>query len=127
MKTIGVVGGVAWPSSIIYYQTINELIAQRLGGSGRHCAKLVLAQTDFDEVERLQVGGRWELVGEMIAEEANKLKAAGADFLHHSLQHSPRCNRHFPGEGRPSVHSHRRSSSTARDSQRLQDRRLARQ
>ncbi|WP_245498989.1 hypothetical protein [Rhizobium leguminosarum] len=61
MKTIGIVGGVAWPSSIIYYQTINELIAKRMGGSGRHCAKLVMAQTDFDEVERRQVEGRWDL------------------------------------------------------------------
>jgi aspartate racemase len=80
MKTIGIVGGVAWPSSIIYYQTINELIAKRMGGSGRHCAKLVMAQTDFDEVERRQVEGRWDLVGGLIAGEANKLKAAGADF-----------------------------------------------
>ncbi|WP_349434072.1 amino acid racemase [Pararhizobium sp. A13] len=80
MKTIGIVGGVAWPSSIIYYQTINELIAKRMGGSGRHCAKLVMAQTDFDEVESRQVEGRWDLVGGLIAEEANKLKAAGADF-----------------------------------------------
>ncbi|MGY8666006.1 amino acid racemase [Bradyrhizobium sp. UFLA05-109] len=80
MKTIGVVGGVAWPSSIIYYQTINDLIAQRLAGSGRHCAKLVLAQTDFDEVERRQTEGRWDLVGQLLAEQANKLKAAGADF-----------------------------------------------
>src|SRR5262249_29592064 len=80
MKTIGIVGGVAWPSSLIYYRMINELIAERLGGSGRHCAKLILAQADFDEVERCQTEGRWDLVGDHMAEQANKLKAAGADF-----------------------------------------------
>lgn len=58
MKTIGIIGGVAWPSSIVYYQIINQLIADRLGGNGLHCAKLVLAQTDFEEVERRQTEGR---------------------------------------------------------------------
>jgi aspartate racemase len=46
VKTIGIVGGMAWPSSAICYRTINELVAKRLGGM--HCARLVLAQTDFD-------------------------------------------------------------------------------
>jgi aspartate racemase len=50
LKTIGIVGGLAWPSTAIYYRTINELVARRLGGL--HCARLVLAQTDFEEVER---------------------------------------------------------------------------
>jgi aspartate racemase len=81
LKTIGIVGGVAWPSSIVYYRVINELVAKRLGGEGRHCAKLVLAQTDFEEVERRQREGRWDLVGELLAAEGKKLKAAGADFF----------------------------------------------
>lgn len=81
MKTIGVVGGVAWPSTIVYYRTINELVAQRLGGDGLHCARLVLAQTDFEEVERRQREGRWDLVGELLAAEGGKVKAAGADFF----------------------------------------------
>jgi aspartate racemase len=80
MKTIGIVGGVAWPSSVVYYRHINESVAARLAGSGRHCAKLVMAQTDFDEIERWQLEGRWDIVGDLIAEQANKLKAAGADF-----------------------------------------------
>lgn len=80
MKTIGIVGGVAWPSSLVYYRLINEEVARRLGGSGRHCAKLVLAQTDFDEIERRQVTGEWDIVGDLLAAEANKLKSAGADF-----------------------------------------------
>jgi aspartate racemase len=62
MKTMGVVGGVAWPSTIVYYRTINELVGQRLGGGGVHFARLVLAQTDFEEVERWQREGRWDFM-----------------------------------------------------------------
>jgi aspartate racemase len=79
VKTIGIVGGLAWPSSVIYYRTINELVAARLGGL--HCARLVLAQTDFDQVERYQREGRWDLVGDLLAAQAGQLKAAGADFF----------------------------------------------
>ncbi|MCQ4763024.1 aspartate/glutamate racemase family protein [Cloacibacillus evryensis] len=81
MKTIGIIGGVAWPSTVTYYRTINEEVAKRLGGNGLHCAKLVLAQTDFEEIERNQVLGNWERIGGLLAGEANKLKAAGADFF----------------------------------------------
>jgi len=81
MKTIGIVGGLAWPSTVVYYQVINELVAKRCGGSGLHCARLVLAQTDFAEIERHQREGRWDLVGDLLAEQGNKLKAAGADFF----------------------------------------------
>jgi aspartate racemase len=81
MKTIGIVGGIAWPSTIVYYRTINELVAERLGGTGLHSARLVLAQTDFEEIERHQREGRWELVGDLLAEQGNKLKVAGADFF----------------------------------------------
>jgi len=81
VKTIGIVGGVAWPSTIVYYRTINELVAERLGGGGLHSAKLVLAQTDFDEIEANQRAGRWERVGALLAEQGNRLKAAGADFF----------------------------------------------
>ena len=59
-KTIGIVGGLAWPSSAIYYRTINEFAARRPGGL--HCAKLVLAQTDCEEVERYKREGRSDLV-----------------------------------------------------------------
>ena len=81
MKTIGIVGGVAWPSSIVYYRKINELVAERLGDGGLHSARLVLAQTDFEEIERNQREGRWDLVGDLLAEQGRKLKAAGADFF----------------------------------------------
>jgi aspartate racemase len=81
MKTIGIVGGIAWPSSIVYYRIINELVAQRLGDNGLHSASLVLAQTDFEQIERNQRAGRWDLVGDLLAQQGNKLKAAGADFF----------------------------------------------
>ena len=81
MKTIGIVGGIAWPSSIVYYRIINELVAQRLGDGSLHSACLVLVQTDFEQIERNQREGRWDLVGDLLAEQGNKLKAAGADFF----------------------------------------------
>jgi hypothetical protein len=79
MKTIGTVGGIAWP--LVYYRIINELVAQRLGDGGLHSGSLVLAQTDFELIERTQREGRWDLVGDVLAEQGNKLKAAGADFF----------------------------------------------
>lgn len=81
MKTIGIIGGLAWPSTITYYRLINEEVAKRLGGNGRHCANLILAQTDFEEVERNQRENNWARVGELLGIQANKLKAAGADFF----------------------------------------------
>jgi aspartate racemase len=49
VKTIGIVGGIAWPSTIVYYRTINELVGRRLGGNGLHSAKLMIAQTDYHQ------------------------------------------------------------------------------
>ena len=70
MKTIGIVGGIAWPSSIVYYRLINEMVSERLGDGGLHSARLVLAEADFDEIERCQREGRWDCVGEILAAEA---------------------------------------------------------
>jgi aspartate racemase len=81
MKTVGIVGGIARPSSLVYYRTINELVAKRMNGGGLHSAKLILVQTDFEEIERWQTAGRWDKVGEILAAQGNKLKAAGADFF----------------------------------------------
>jgi aspartate racemase len=81
MKTIGIVGGVAWPSSIVYYRLINEMISARLGDGGLHSARLVLAQADFEEIERSQREGRWDRVGAILAAEGEKLRLAGADFF----------------------------------------------
>ena len=79
MKTIGLLGGMSWESTVPYYRTINRTVAQRLGGL--HSAKIVLASVDFDEIERLQHGGRWDEAGGVLAGEAAKLERAGADFL----------------------------------------------
>ena len=81
VETIGVIGGIAWPSTIVYYRIINELVAERLGEDGLHSADLVLAQTDFEEIERNQREGRWDRVGVLLAEQGRRLKAAGADFF----------------------------------------------
>jgi aspartate/glutamate racemase len=106
MKTIGIVGGLAWPSTAEYYRLINQEVSRLMGGSGRHCAKLVLAQTDFDAVERAQAADDWDAVAALIAEQVNILKAAGADFLYHSLQYRPQG--HAPDRGglRPAVYPH---------------------
>lgn len=79
MKTIGLIGGMSWESTIPYYRQINETIKQRLGGL--HSAKLVLYSVDFHEIERLQHAGDWDAAGVMLADAARALEAAGADFL----------------------------------------------
>ncbi len=79
MKTIGLIGGMSWESTVPYYRQINETIRQRLGGL--HSARLVLYSLDFHEIERLQHAGDWAAAGEQLAQAARSLQAAGADFL----------------------------------------------
>ncbi|HEY4081008.1 MAG TPA: aspartate/glutamate racemase family protein [Burkholderiaceae bacterium] len=79
MKTIGLIGGMSWESTVPYYRQINEAIKERLGGL--HSAKLVLYSVDFHEVERLQHSGDWEAAGRLLADAARALEAAGAEFL----------------------------------------------
>ena len=79
MKTIGLIGGMSWESTVPYYRLINETIKQRLGGL--HSAKLVLVSVDFHDIERLQHAGDWEAAGAMLAAAARSLEAAGADFV----------------------------------------------
>lgn len=79
MKTIGLIGGMSWESTVPYYRLINEAIRQRLGGL--HSAKIVLVSVDFHDVERLQQAGDWAGAGAMLAAAARLLEAAGADFL----------------------------------------------
>lgn len=79
MKTIGLIGGMSWESTVPYYQQINQTIKQKLGGL--HSAKIVLYSVDFHEVERLQHAGDWQAAGAMMADAARALKAADADFL----------------------------------------------
>jgi aspartate racemase len=81
MKTIGIVGGIAWPSTLVYYRRINEYYKECTKGNGLQTPNLVLTQTNFALVEQAQTDGRWDQVGRLLAAEANKLKAAGADFF----------------------------------------------
>jgi len=79
MKTIGLIGGMSWESTLPYYRQINELVKQRLGGL--HSARIVLYSVDFHDIERLQHSGNWDEAGRMLAAAARSLEAAGADFL----------------------------------------------
>lgn len=79
MKVIGLIGGMSWESTIPYYRHINETVKERLGGL--HSAKLVLYSVDFQEIERLQHQGDWQAAGEVLADAARALEAAGAQFL----------------------------------------------
>ncbi|WP_405598563.1 aspartate/glutamate racemase family protein [Streptomyces sp. NBC_01410] len=79
MKTIGLIGGMSWESSAEYYRLLNELVRERLGGL--HSAKCVLHSVDFAGIEELQVAGDWERAGEILADAARGLEAAGADLL----------------------------------------------
>ncbi|PYI12664.1 aspartate racemase [Aspergillus sclerotiicarbonarius CBS 121057] len=81
MKTIGIVGGIAWPSTLVYYRAINEYFRERTNSNGLHTPNLVLVQTDFALIEKAQVEGNWDEVGRILAGAAQKLKAAGADFF----------------------------------------------
>ena len=79
MKTIGLIGGMSWESTIPYYRQINETIRERMGGL--HSAKIVLYSVDFHEIEQLQHAGDWDAAGTILAEAARSLEVAGADFL----------------------------------------------
>ncbi|QKS30381.1 MAG: putative racemase YgeA [Accumulibacter sp.] len=79
MKTIGLIGGMSWESTLPYYRRINEEVRARLGGL--HSARLILYSVDFHDVERLQEAGDWDAAGALLARAAVALQAAGADFL----------------------------------------------
>lgn len=79
MKTIGLVGGMSWESTALYYRLINEGVKKRLGGL--HSAKIVLYSVDFQEIEALQHAGEWDRAGEVLAVAGRAVEAAGADFL----------------------------------------------
>ncbi|MEU4796717.1 aspartate/glutamate racemase family protein [Streptomyces sp. NPDC023327] len=79
MKTIGLIGGMSWESTAEYYRLLNERTRERLGGL--HSAKCVLYSVDFADIERLQVAGQWQEAGEVLADAARSLRAAGADLM----------------------------------------------
>jgi len=79
MKTIGLIGGLSWESSLEYYRLINEEVAKRLGGY--HSAKVVMLSLDFSEIEALSSQARWSEISIILVESARKVEQAGADFL----------------------------------------------
>ncbi|MGN6237676.1 aspartate/glutamate racemase family protein [Dyella sp.] len=79
MKTIGLLGGMSWESTIPYYRLINEAVKQRLGGL--HSAKLLLHSVDFAQIEACQRAGDWDAAGAHLAQAARGLQMAGAELL----------------------------------------------
>lgn len=79
MKTIGMIGGMSWESSLEYYRIVNERVASRLGGV--HSAKSLMISVDFAEIETLQREGRWDEATQMMVEAAQSLQLGGADFI----------------------------------------------
>jgi aspartate racemase len=79
MKTIGLIGGMSWESSIEYYRIINEAVRERMGGL--HSAKCIMHSVEFEEIRRLQDEGNWAGLTEIMANAARSLKNAGADFV----------------------------------------------
>lgn len=79
MKTIGLLGGMSWESTVHYYQIINEEVQNKLGGL--HSAKIVLYSVEFSEIEQYQFNGQWEKCGDLLGKAAKCLERAGADFI----------------------------------------------
>jgi aspartate racemase len=79
MKTIGLIGGMSWESTVPYYRIVNEVVKQRLGGL--HSAQVIVYSVDFAHIEALQRAGDWAAAGQRLAAAAVRLQAAGADFL----------------------------------------------
>ena len=79
LKTIGLIGGMSWESSMTYYKVINETVKNKLGGL--HSAKCIMYSVDFYEIEKCQADGNWEKSGEILGEAAYNLEKAGADFI----------------------------------------------
>lgn len=79
MKTIGLLGGMSWESTVTYYQIVNEVIKKELGGL--HSAKVLLYSVDFSEIEECQAAGDWDKSADILSEAAKSLEKAGADFI----------------------------------------------
>ena len=79
LKTLGLIGGMSWESTVPYYREINQAVKARLGGL--HSARIILYSVDFAEVEHLQASGQWQAAGALLADVAQRLEGAGADAL----------------------------------------------
>ena len=79
MKTMGLIGGMSWESTVTYYQIVNETMKKELGGL--HSAKVLLYSVDFAEIEEYQAKGEWDKSAEVLSEAAVNLEKAGADYI----------------------------------------------
>lgn len=79
MKTIGLIGGMSWESSLEYYRILNEKVKEKLGGL--HSAKSLMYSVDFGEIEKLQHQGAWEELTGLMIDAAQHLEQGGADFV----------------------------------------------
>ena len=79
MKTIGLIGGMSWESTLVYYRILNESVKRALGGF--HSAKCLLYSVDFAELEEAQRVGDWDRVARLLSDAAKRLAACGADFV----------------------------------------------
>ena len=79
MKTIGLIGGMSWESTVTYYQVINETVRNRLGGL--HSAKILMESVDFADIEVHQFADDWTMCAELVGDAAVRLEKAGADFI----------------------------------------------
>ena len=79
MKTIGIIGGMSWESSLLYYRLINQGVKERLGGL--HSAQLLMHSVDFAPIEALQHNGDWDGAAEILVDAAQRLERGGADFF----------------------------------------------
>eukprot|EP01035_Chromulina_nebulosa_P042625 gene42625-57710_t len=79
MRTIGLLGGMSWESTAVYYRRINETVRDRLGGL--HSAEVILHSVDFEAIVALQKAGEWDKAGAVLATIARNLQTAGADCV----------------------------------------------
>lgn len=79
MKTIGLLGGMSWESTVTYYQIINRVIGRELGGL--HSARVVMHSVEFHQIQELQHAGKWHETGEILARATQSLERAGADLV----------------------------------------------
>lgn len=78
-KTIGLIGGMSWESSAVYYKIINQEVKKSLGGV--HSCQSLMYSVDFGEIATLQHNGEWDKLGEMMIDAAQRLENGGADFI----------------------------------------------
>ncbi|MBD2872948.1 aspartate/glutamate racemase family protein [Paenibacillus arenilitoris] len=79
MKIIGMLGGMSWESTVLYYQIVNEVVKNELGGL--HSAKILMYSVDFAEIEECQANGDWDKSASILSEAAQNLQKGGADFI----------------------------------------------